>query len=207
MGLNDKETEYFWTLIQLESTRNPAAQNSLRDKLQLLGARDQVRDLSLEAFKVISEWYHIPIIEMTEVTGFDFNAKNIAGRLGISVFQAEAAVERLLRLELIEQKQDGKFKKTYNEGLFRSEVASQALRHFHKQMLERAIDSLETQSSQEKWVGCETFAFDPTKLPKANLIIREFIRKMNKLAKSSQQRSCAYHLGIQLFNLTKGEDR
>ncbi len=69
------------------------------------------RNLQLEYFKVISDWYHYALIELTNLDGFQNSPEWIAFKLGITVNQAKSAVERLLNLELLELK-GGKLRPT-----------------------------------------------------------------------------------------------
>jgi len=112
-----------------------------------------------------------------------------------------------LRLELLEKKADGSFKKTYSNGVFRSEHASLGLRQFHKKMLEKAIDALETQSNQEKMIGSETFLFDKSSIEKFKQMTEEYFTRAVNLAKSGKKRTEIYHLGIQMFKLTREEEK
>jgi hypothetical protein len=73
-----------------------------------------VHDLSLEVFRTLSDWYHLPILELTNVSSFELTPVSAAKALGISTAEAEAAIERLLRLELLEASSDGVPKKTEN---------------------------------------------------------------------------------------------
>ena len=67
----------------------------------------------------------------------------------------------------------------------------------------KAIHSLTTQSPAEKFIGSETFAFDVADLSKASEIIEECFSKITALAGTKKNKKNVYHMGVQLFNLTK----
>jgi uncharacterized protein (TIGR02147 family) len=205
LRLNKKETEYFCLLADFEIARSDENKSMILDRLQHLNPKDPAKNLALEAFRLISDWYHIAILEMHQLKGFKPTPANIAERLDITTFEAENALERLYRLELIEKNESGEYRKTHSRMLSASGVPDKALQNFHKQMLEKAIQSIANQTPKQKLIGSETFAFDQTQLNAANDLMEEFFNKMVKLASSSQHPSDVYHLGIQFFNLTQGE--
>ena len=60
--------------------------------------------LEFEYFKVISDWYHYAIIELTLIDGFSSSPMWISERLGITTNQAKSAIERLISLGLLQKK-------------------------------------------------------------------------------------------------------
>jgi uncharacterized protein (TIGR02147 family) len=205
LELDPAQAEYFCLLVQLESAKDPHLKESTSEKLKQLNPRREVHDLSVEFFRLIADWYHLVIRNLADTSDFDWNPLSIAKRLGITRIEAEAAIERLLRLELIERdpKRPTRYRKTKDYILAQSAIPNQALRSFHRQMLGKAVESLETQTPQEKIVGSETFAFSPRQLKEANRIIENCFQQMIGLSKSNRSKTEVYHLGIQLFNVTR----
>jgi uncharacterized protein (TIGR02147 family) len=207
LALTEVESEYFKVIIQIEVTKDFELKKSLLARAQSLNPIQEVRELSVDFFSTIADWYHLAIKNMIGLEGFTFTSAAIAKRLGISKLDAEVAIERLIRLEMIEldPKNPNNYRVVKNYTITRSAIPNDALRKFHRQMLEKAIDSLTTQSPQEKIVGSETFAFSPELLPAANVILEDCFRKMTDLAKKSKNQTEVYHLGLQFFNLTKNK--
>ncbi|MCM2278580.1 MAG: TIGR02147 family protein [Oligoflexia bacterium] len=205
LGLAAVETEYFLVLIQLETAKNVDLKKSLLARARSLNPRHETRDLSVDLFSVIADWYHFAIKNMTGLEGIEFAPAKIAKRLGISKIEAEAAIERLLRLELIEADpaRAGKFRRVESFTLTRSATPNEALRRFHRQMLQKASEALETQTPRERFTGSETFAISEEHLPKAFALADEFLRKIAALSDESQHPTQVYHAGVQFFNLTK----
>jgi uncharacterized protein (TIGR02147 family) len=212
IGLSESEADYFRTLIQMAKTQNPDLMKSLTAKAQGLNPQREVRELSVEYFSMISDWYHLAIKNLLDVDGFEFTTGNIAKSLRISKLEAEAAIDRLVRMHAIETdptKNDPtntRYRRVDTATVVKSDVKNEALRRFHRQMLEKAIESLETQTPQEKWVGSETFPFSEELLPEANQIIENFMTAITDLSDRSKRRDHVYHLGVQLFKLTNGRN-
>jgi uncharacterized protein (TIGR02147 family) len=203
LELHGKEYEYFCLLVEVENAKGIEQKAILLNRLQEISPRSEARDLGVEHFQMISEWYHLPILQMAGLAEFDFTPVIIAKRLGVSKIEAELAIERLERLELIEKDEAGKYRKTESRLLTTSAVPQDALRKFHKQMLLKAIDALGEQTPQEKWTGSETFAFDTRLLPEANQIIEQFFDRMVQLSYKGENRDHVYHLGTSFFRITQ----
>lgn len=201
LGLKGKEAEYFCLLVQIEHTADPIIKESVQNRIQILNPQRKSHNLSLDLFKLIADWYHTAILHLAEVDGFEVTPQEISKRIGISVFEAATAIERLERLELL-KKEDGKYIKL-NGFYSESPIPNDSLRRFHKQTLEKAIESLQTQTPKEKIIRSETFAIDPALLPQADELMEEFVAKLLKLFAQSKKKTEVYHLGIQLFNFVK----
>lgn len=195
--------DQFVTLVQIEETKSPKRKEELLQKLNRAKAISQPQDLSLDVFRMIYDWYHVAILELTLITDFKMTPLTVAERLGITLVEAESCLQRLLRLELLTTTSDGKIKRVDNHLLTTSQIPNSALRNFHAQMLKKAIEALTTQSPEEKFIGSETIAFDKRHLKEANVIIEECFTKLVNLATSKKNKKHVYHLGIQLFRLTK----
>ena len=193
--------DYFLLLVQLESTKDLDLREEILSKISTFNSR-RPRDLSVDLFKIISDWYHYPILEMTNLTGFEFSAENIAPRLGITTVEASAAIDRLLRLELLECHPDGSYRKTLSYLVARSEKDEPAIRHFNEQMLKKAMESLTRQNRDERYGGSETFVIAREQLGEAKCVMEEFFTRILKLSETPVPKTDVYHLNVQFFNLT-----
>jgi uncharacterized protein (TIGR02147 family) len=196
LGLTGTEAEYF-RLLARHRSEGGASEDPAGPRV--------VTRLPLDAFTAMRDWYHVAILEMTELEHFQVTAATVAARLSIGVRTARAALARLVRIGHLAVDEQGRFRKTYRAGVLESAERNDALRAFHEQMLRKAASSLTGQTNTEKVVGSETFAFAPEQLPLAAAIIEDCFNKMTALAEQSAGRSQVYHLGIQLFNLTTGK--
>jgi uncharacterized protein (TIGR02147 family) len=206
LGLEGVEAEYFCQLVQLggaQAARSPELKAAILMRLRALNPRHDIRDLSVDHFKMIAEWYHLPILALTQVSGFKLTPESAAQALGIHPAEAEAALTRMLALEILERAPEGEVRAVGERWLARSPIPNSALRRYHRQMLTKAIESLESQTPQEKFVGSETFGLDPEQLPEAVRITERYFDEMLALGERAKRRRKVYHLGAQLFDLTR----
>ncbi|MES2768101.1 MAG: TIGR02147 family protein [Bdellovibrionota bacterium] len=160
--------------------------------------------ISIESFKVLSEWYHFAILELTHVKGFQYDLTWISRELGISVIEARQAIERLLKLDLLVEKR-GKLLKTQSfvtngENDF---VTSSAHKQFQRHVLQRALEAIDNVAIEEKEITSMTMAIDESKLPQARKMMTKFRRDLCQFLENGNQ-TRVYNLGIQLYPLSKG---
>lgn len=160
--------------------------------------------LSEDVFRTISDWYHYAILELTYVKGCQNDPRWFARKLGIETAQAAEAMDRLINLGLLEIKKD-QIRKVEASITTPSGVPSKAVRSRHKQILQKAQESVETHSLDERDITSVTMAIDPTLLPEAKKRITAFRRELCDFLTTGNRRQI-YELSIQLFPLSSGED-
>jgi uncharacterized protein (TIGR02147 family) len=203
LGLSHDELEYFCLLVELELSTSPARKSFLLDRLNAYTKNKvPVRDLSVDHFKFISDWYHLAILELTQCADIHLTPELVAERLGITVHEAAVAIDRLQRLELLVE-EDGRLTKASEHLQIGSNIPHGALRAYHRQMLEKAVASLETQTPEEKYIGSETLAISPEDLPLAHKLFAKFRQNfVNALTANNSPKTEVYHLGLQLFRVS-----
>lgn len=177
-----------------------------RSKLGEYSADKKYSLLTLDSIEVISNWYYFAILELMNMTHFKSCPSWMAARTGISVPEVKIALERLMRLELV-QEVDGKFTRTekllttYSPG-----ETSAARKELQKQVLKMALESIENDPIEERDMTNMTMSIDETKLPEARQLITKFRRDLCAYLETGE-RSRVYQLGIQLYPISKIETK
>lgn len=179
--------------------------NSLKDPQDQL--TDDYRQLALDSFYIISEWFHYGILQLIKIKGFKNNSHWIAKRLGILPSQAEIAVERLLRIGIL-QEVDGKLIDITggNTSHLKSDFTNEQLRGFQVQALEKAIVALKTVPIAKRDNTSMTLAVSREAIPFAKEEIKKFRRKLTKKLESFGEPDEVYQLAISLTPLTNLEN-
>ena len=162
----------------------------------------EYQNLELDKFEAISDWYHYGILSLVETTDFTPKLSWIANRLNISLAETKSAVERLVRIGILDisssaWKQVGKPIKVENS------TSTVATRKHQKQILEKAMESLERDAIEIRDMSSMTLAIDPKLVPVALKEIRKFRRKLTKMLESSSPAKEVYELAVQLFPISK----
>jgi len=206
LKLNSKETDYFNLLVQFDQAKTQDLRKDLFEKLKgnRPASHGEIFHLDVDQFKAISEWYHYALLQSLELDQFKANTENLVQKLGLKKWEVEAGLERLERLDLIKKNSNGIWVRTKPRLSMTSPDKNLALQHFHKQMLQKSLESIESQSPQEKFIGSDTMAFDPSLQKEFEEITEDYFKKVAVLSKKSKKRTQVYHLNISFFSLTNG---
>jgi uncharacterized protein (TIGR02147 family) len=204
LGLNQLEAEYFSNLVIASDSRSKVKRTLAKEKLTKMRQHQKTsKSVSLEAFRIIRDWYHYAILELTMLNDFKSDLGWIAKRLGISKFEAEQAIERLKKLELLEDK-NGHLVQTEPNLTTGFDVPSEALKEFHRQLLKKAQDALVFQTIDERNISSLTLSVSFKDIPYFKKKIKEFQTEINQDAeKRKDGRDEVYCLAVQFFKLSK----
>ena len=188
LSLDPKQTHELLSLYELKQTK----------------VESQAEDLRLKAdqFHVISDWHHFAVLSLLETNKAKADPAWLAQRLNISVLSAKAALERLERLDLIELDSKNTFKLTGKQIQTTDDIASSAIKKNHAQILEQAKHSLANDPLELRDLLSVTMAVDPSKLPQAKVLMREFRQKLCSFMELGEK-SEVYSLSLQLIPLSK----
>ena len=160
--------------------------------------------IEVEKFKAISQWYHFAILSMTFLDNFKPSTINIAKRLGISIVDAEEAIDRLITLGFLVRK-NNTLVQTNRNIFVNTSYSDQAVREFHAQMIEKSkleLKNTSQDSFDSRYIAGNTMAIDREKLPVLREKIKKFQMELMDLAKSNQYND-VYHFNLQLFPILK----
>jgi uncharacterized protein (TIGR02147 family) len=204
LHLEDQEAAYFRILAQIEGTKSPSLKESLLQRAQTLSPTVAVNDLSVDQFKIISDWYHYAILASTELSEVEATPDRLAKILGLSLAEVQVAVDRMMRLEMLEKDSGGRLKKTLPNPRLVLQTPNRAARSHHRQNLEKAIESLSLQTPDERFNGSETFCIDDSQYGEFRELCKQFLDSALVLAKKAKTKNQVYHLGVQFFRFSHG---
>lgn len=202
LNLTDTETRYFCLLVQIDQEKDPYFREEFSKRLNELNPNRPGHDLSADMVHVIADWYHSAILELTYLQGFTFNAENISKSLNISKVEAEVAIDRLLRLELLTKDNKGRITKSHDYVFSEAPIPNTAFKKLHGQILAKAHEALRNQTPQERISSSDILAIDSKYLKKIDQLSREFSSAVLKYADRSKVKDNVYALSVHLFRLT-----
>lgn len=191
----------FLSLIKIDTIKNLQVKKQLTedlfDKLQL----NTRASFEQNVFEIISDWYHNAILALLKTEGV-WNEKSIAHALGISIHECKLALQRLQEVRLIAFK-SGLYLVNIGNPIVASSTPNAAIRKYHRQLLTKAIISLEDQMPSEKVIRTETLAFSSKDLSEVDTLIAELMAKLVYISRRSKRKNAVYHAGFQFFKLNK----
>lgn len=210
LKLSGNEKKYFEVLVLLKESKTVEQKNIYVDILDSLkpAKNATVQSLSLEAFRVVSEWYHTAILELVELSDFKNDAEWIQERLGneVSTQNISKAIDRLLKLELLKLTKSGSVSRAKsNPLLLENYIPSEAIRYFHKQIIGKAMTAIDDQAINERDVRSSMISIRMNDYKKAQEIIKRAHGELVKLSCKGNGQEL-YQLSTQFFRITKKKE-
>lgn len=165
-------------------------------------AANEFRQLNMDYFHVVSDWYYFAILSLAETKDFRDDPDWIARRLAITGAQARTALERLERMEMLARGGDGILRPTGVQYATSSDIADLSIRKQHRQNLELAHRSLDRDPVDGRDFSSMSMAIDPALIPEAKNRIKEFRRELCAFLESGEKKE-VYRICIQLFPLSR----
>lgn len=203
LPMNTQERAWFCDSAESEHARSPRLRESARERLESTKSRFQ--NLATDQFRVISDWYHFAILELTQIETYRRgDAAVMAKRLRITTCEAEQALKRLIEFDLLTENEDGKLGITGSFFANAEGTPSDAIRSHQIQLLQRAEQAIHDQTVDEREIRSLTVALGPSHLGEFKRMIADFQKKVQASAEADQKpKTEVYALTIQLFRLTE----
>lgn len=207
LGLNGRSAEYFVLLIAYARERNPQARREILDKAMAL--RDvAVRDLVDQELAYFRDWWIVAVRSLVEVMEGRVQPSVLANRLVPKVPEADVAKALNLLLDL------GLVKKASSERLVLTnahlnaggEEKTQAVRHFQRQILALASESLERFPREQRDVSTLTLAVDEPAFEEIRQMLREFRQQIQKRVEESHHPDRVMQLSMAFFPLAPAQE-
>ncbi len=207
LGLKSKEVDYFCLLVKRDSAKKLDLKSAIQKKIEGLNPRGPVHNLEVDMFSLISDWFHLALLGILTLDLKNKNIETLAAAVGIDRRQAEVALDRLIRLGLVEISKDGQYLRSSTDIFVNAKISTQSLHNYHRQMLGKAADSLEGQEFHERIVRTENIAIGDEQLEQAETLTEEFFAKMSNLTSKAKKKTKLYHLGTYFFRLNRESGR
>lgn len=196
-----KEQELFLSLVALSLAKKPSEAAAALAEVKRKNI--SVDYVELSWIDVISDWYHMAIAELVTLPRAPRTPQDISKYLGLSVPEVDLAIDRLLQLGIL-RNVGGRYRKSSHEIATPSGVPSAAIRRYHKQMIEKALESVDTQDVSERFLYGRTMTIKKADLPQLEALTREYLHRLSELSQDTEACDSLYQVNIQTFNLKRG---
>lgn len=208
LSLSKLEAQIFIQSVASRHGRSKALREAATLKLRDLQSQNKdINYLQLDQFKMIADWFHFAILELTYLKSFKPDIGWIAKTLGIRPETAGSAVSRLKRLKVLVTEGRRWFPSTAasEAGM---EVPSAAIKTFHAQILQKASQAIYFQPVEQRDFRSTILAIRKDRLPEAKKALeklhQEFCSEISGNDPGFQDE--VYCLATQLFSLTTTQE-
>jgi uncharacterized protein (TIGR02147 family) len=203
LKLNELQKTWFCDSVGSLHARGFNQRSDFKNKFQQYKNLSKIyTELQLEYFKVISDWYHFAILELTYHKEFKSDADWISKSLGVEVELVREAISRMKTLELLKE-ENGKLVDVFKFLAVGNDVPSIAHKKFNSQLIKKALEAMFEQDVNNREYSSNIIAFNKEELPVLKEKLRKFRRELDHDIGSSKEKNAVYCLSIQFFELTK----
>lgn len=200
LRLTKGEHEFFVKLVHFNSRERLEDKDSAyRDLLSSKNYR-RIKKLDASHYEFFSHWYHVALLEVLDTALRSQTTEAIATAMGVSTQEVVSGLKVLLDLGLIQKTVEGWQR---CEGLHHTEpqVKSLSVRKFHREMITKALDSIDGTPPHQRELGSLTISLSQERFEEMRKRIYEFNQEMNELFSGDPSPDRVYQLSFQLFPL------
>lgn len=151
-------------------------------------------------FEVLSEWDYYAILNLIEISPATKDNEYFSERLGLSTHRTEELLYNLVKLHLIQEKEDC-YQRTFNDFVSTEDIPSKALVLGHQSEMNLAIQKIEELGPEHRDFYSITLKGSHNKLAEAKKHIRECKEKIEKLMENEEADE-VYLFSTQLYPIS-----
>ncbi len=193
---SDRRKDHFQDLIAAKYEKDVGAKLSAQTRIRSR-LKDGTFGLSVEAFRAISDWHHLVILEICDCRD-QLDTAGIAHELSLDVPTIQKAVKRLISLGLLEKTARG-LKPIESTSHFGDDAPSDAIVSFHCQVMQLAQKALQEKSPSEREALSIIFSINAGDLDKMNAEIKKSVMAIINRYAQHEIKNHIHAVGLQMF--------
>ncbi len=199
-----QETEYFELMVHFNQCKDQEQREYYHDKM-ISSRKSSIFELTAEQNEYFSTWYNVAIKELLNYYPFNGDYEALAKMISPSITpqQAQAAVELLLKLNLLRKEGDHYCvaERTLTTGPF---VSLASIHNFQRSMMDLASTSIERFDKNDRCISTLTLNVSYKQFKNIEERLAIFRRDLLEMAKNDPNHSDrVYQFNFQIFPLTK----
>jgi uncharacterized protein (TIGR02147 family) len=205
LGLEGAEAEFFGDLVAFNQAASLAEKNRAFERISGSRRFRAARRIDGDLFTYLSHWYNAAIRELAARADFSEDPRWIASRIRPRISPSEAAESMKLLLSLgllVRDPESGRVQRGEPTLTTEHEIRSLAVAAFHRQMIERAADSIESVKSELRDLAALTVCVSPATVAQVKQRIHQFREALTELCDSDASGEVVYQLNVQWFPLS-----
>lgn len=208
IGLEGDAGQYFCELVRFDQAKTRKERDSSYRRLTQYRGYRKAHGLDASHHRYHSTWYIPAIREMLPIAGFKPEPKWIAGQLIPSISEKEAAeaLDVLEELGMI-TRTNGVIERSDQVVSTGPETSGLHIVNYHAAMMDKAIQSIDIVAREERDISGVTLCLPSGAIPALKERIREFRKEVLAMEASEGEGDAVVQLAVQLFPLTKSQDR
>jgi uncharacterized protein (TIGR02147 family) len=209
LGLEGADAAFFGDLVAFGQAPTMVEKNRAFERIASSRRFRSARRIDGDLFAYLSHWYTPAVRELAARSDFQEEPRWIAAQLRPRITPAEAAEAMKLLLSLgllVRDPTTGRVLRGEPTLTTEHEVRSLGAASFHRQMLERASQSIETVPRELRDLAALTVCVSPKTAALVKERIHQFRESLTELCDSDADGSTVYQLNVQWFPLSHSKE-
>lgn len=203
--LQKTEAEFFAHLVDFNQAENSEKKDEAFRRLMTFKKFQEAKELVAAQYEFFKHWYVIAILESM---GYDWAKKKpaeMARSLSITERQVTEAIQLLEDLQLIERK-GASLRRIDTIIETPAQTQSINIRNFHREMIHKALESIESLSSEERELGGVTIPLSRESYDKVKKKLHKIRREIAADFSDEPDAEKIFQLNFQLFPILNLKD-
>jgi uncharacterized protein (TIGR02147 family) len=208
LGLEGETRAFFADLVAFEQASDSTEKNRAFERIAASRRFRSARRIDGMLHEYLSHWYHPAIRELVASPEFQAEPEWVAKHLRPTITGKQAAHSLKLLAELgliVNNSETGRYEQREPTLTTEHEVTALGAANFHRQMLERAADCIDTVPSALRDLAALTVCVSPELAAEVKRRIHQFREGMAELCDAEAKRTVVYQLNVQWFPLSSTE--
>jgi uncharacterized protein (TIGR02147 family) len=205
LKLKKKEAEFFRILVHLNQARTIGEKKLYAEQLMQFRSFRFIHPLRQDQYRYYTDWFNIPIRELTSLPEFSEDPAWIAKSLvpPISPQQAQRALDLLFQLGLLKRDQAGRIVQSDAFVSTGDEVTSTSIANYHREMIQKGSEALDRFPGRDRDISSVTMALSEEGFREIKSLIQKFRKELLAIANQEKGPEGVYQVNFQLFPLAK----
>lgn len=208
LKLNKSEGEFFTHLVHFGQSRTAEERAEFAGKILRSKSFQKIYPLKQAEFSYYACWYYIAVRELVAFPKFREDHEWIASTIlpAITALQAAQAIRDLETLGLLRRDETGRLVQNTRTVSTTNEVSSAAVISYHREMLRKASDAIETVHRSRREISAACIPVSEAMAAEIKRKIQEFRNEILALASQDESPDRIYQLNLQLFPMSRVDD-
>jgi uncharacterized protein (TIGR02147 family) len=208
LGLDKEEAEFFTDLVTFNQAKDPQTKDEAFEKVAASRRFRSARQIDHSLYEYLSHWYIPAIREMAARDDFRDDPAWVTKQLWPPITEAKArdALRVLFELGLLQKDDDGRIQRVSPSLTTGHEVRNVAVRNYHRQMIERAGEAIDTKPARYREVAAMTTCIEAASIEDLRQRIRTFRESLIQRCEADENPDVVYQINFQMFPLSQPPD-
>lgn len=203
LKLDEKKKRWFCMSVGSLHARSNEERLKFQKKVQKYKIEAKhFTEIHIENFKLISDWHHLAILELTYLKNFKSDPLWIAEKLDISVDKVVSAIERMKTLNILRE-ESGRLIDVYKFLSIPKDDSSLPIKKFQSQLMKKGIEALYEQDVMNGENTSNIMAIDKSRIQEFKDKFSDFRREFEYEVSKDKNKNAVYSFNIQFFEITK----